>query len=180
MAGPLVTFSTVKFLWNESKPVRQWLWNKLPFAQDQIKKEKAEALLATLLEDSNKLARALPPEEADDRIDRLIEQFRKDLIAEKIPADQADMLVERGGLFVKLLVTGPMGETAALRERVAELEQVVEGIEGELSRLKSDSAKPDRSRELEIHLHRLRMQVILGWVVAGIALAVSIASLFRV
>src|SRR5271156_6521615 len=100
MGDILPAFNAVKFLWNESKPVRKWLWSKTPFAKDSIKRELAEKHLASLLEDANKLNRSLAPDEADEAIDRRIEQFRLDLIKDKIAEEDANTLVERGGLFV--------------------------------------------------------------------------------
>ena len=168
MSNILATFSAVKFLWTESKPVRRWLWAKLPFAQDAKKRETAEGLLGELLDEAHKLARALPPADADAAIDKRIEVFRSKLKEAKIPDDQADTLVDRGALFVKLLVTGPIGETANLREQVAELEE----------RLEATLEKERKARgELETRIDALERRLRAAMAVALVAVAVAVIAL---
>ena len=173
MPDPIAIVSATKFLWTESKPIRNWLWSKLPFARDQIKREIAENELANLLEDSNKLARSLTPEQADEAIDKRIEVFRVQLVKAKIPEDQAEILVERGALFVKLLVTGPLGETAILQERVTEMEKAGQEAERTLERLRSGLPSKDDFHRIELHIHRLHVQLVIAWGVAGTALLLA-------
>ena len=177
MAEPLVTFTTARFLWQESQPLRKWLWSKLPFARDAAKREQAETLLAALLDDSNKLARALAPDQADEAIDKRLEVFRADLVKAKVPTEEADMLVDRGALFVKLLVTGPMGETAALRERVGEIERAGQTLERSVETATSTLPTKDQIHRMELHIHRLSTQLVLAGGVAGFSVILAVIAL---
>jgi hypothetical protein len=169
MPEPIVTFTTARFLWQESQPLRKWLWSRLPFARDAAKREVAENLLAALLEDSNKLARALAPDQADEAIDKRLEVFRADLIKAKVPQDEAETLVDRGALFVKLLVTGPMGETAALRERVGEMEKASQTLERAVETTFSTLPSKDQIHRMELHIHRLGTQLLVAWALAAVS-----------
>ena len=129
MPEPLVTLSAAKFIWDESRSVRSALWKKLPFAKDAAKRDLAEQELGRLLEDANKLSRTLPPAQAEPAIEKRIKQFEEDLLKAKIPADEVDVIVDRGILFVNMLVTEPTKEANSLRFRVAELERSLESLE---------------------------------------------------
>jgi hypothetical protein len=174
MSDVIPVIKDAKFLWELSKPVRNWLWSKLPSARDAKRREIAENLLADVLSDSNKLARTLSPDDADAAIDKRIEQFRADLLKAKIPPEDTDTLVERGALFVKLLVTGPLGETAALRERVAEMERAGQASEKLLERLQVEVPSKDQLHSFEIQLHRLHTHIVIAWAVAAVAAALAI------
>jgi len=177
MAEPIATFSAVKFIWTESKPIRTWLWSKLPFAADARKKEAAENHLADLLEDSNKLARTLDPEQADAAIDKRVAQFRVALLQEKIPEAEADVLAERGAMFVKLLVTGPMGESAILRERFGQTEIVVQQMERSLERLDKDAISKEAFIRLEARCHSMHTVLIASLILTAVAILISLVSL---
>ena len=177
MAQAIATFNAVRFLWEESKPVRKWLWSKLPFAQDSIKRDFAEAQLAALLQDSNKLARSLLPDEADEAIDKRLGVFRDELVRGKIPADQADTLVERAGLFVKLLVTGPLAETALLETRMATLENAFARDESALEIVRQELHSREPFHQMELAIQKMQSQVLVAWTVAGGALVVAVISL---
>jgi hypothetical protein len=176
MPGPIATYSTAKFLWDESKPLRKWLWSRLPFARDLVKREEAETLLAGLLDDCTKLARSLTPDDADEAIDKRLEVFAQDLAKIKIPADQAETLVDRGALFVKLLVTGPMGETAALKERVGEMEKAGQVLERSFDTVTSSLPTKDQVHRMEIHIHQLGKQLVVAWVLAGLSTVLAITA----
>jgi hypothetical protein len=138
MPEPLVTFSVVKFLWEESKSVRGRLWRKLPFAKDAEKRSLAEKELGRLLDDANKLAKTLAPSHAEAAIAKRLAQFEEALLEANIPADQVAVLVERGSLYVKTIVTEPALETAGLRVRLADLESSVQSLETELEKNRLD------------------------------------------
>lgn len=176
MSDLVPVIKDVKFLWDLSKPVRGWLWSKLPSARDAKRREIAENLLADVLDDATKLARSLSPDDADAAIDKRLEQFRSDLLKAKIPADDAETLVERGSLFVKLLVTGPMGETAALRERVAEMERATQETEKLVARLQDQTPWKDPIHQFELRLHRLHTQIVIAWSVAGVAALLALVA----
>jgi hypothetical protein len=169
MSDLIPVVKDAKFLWDLSKPVRSWLWSKLPSARDAKRREIAENLLADVLEDANKLARSLSPDDADAAIDKRIEQFKADLLKAKIPVEDAETLVERGSLFVKLLVTGPMGETAALRERVAEMERAGQETERLIVQFETKAPWKDQLHRLELQIHRMHTQIVIAWSVAGVA-----------
>jgi hypothetical protein len=177
MPEAIATFNAVKFLWEESKPVRKWLWSKLPFAQDSIKRDLAEAQLAGLLEDSNKLARQLLPEAADEAIDKRIGVFRDELLRAKIPKDQVDTLAERAGLFVKLLVTGPLAETAMLEIRMGTLEQAFEHDERALESVRAELRDREPFHRMELAIQRMQSQLWVAWSIAGASVLIAAIAL---
>jgi len=177
MGNTIAAFSAVKFLWTESKPIRAWLWSKLPFAQDSIKRDLAEAQLASLLEDSNKLARSLLPEQADEAIEKRLGVFKDELVAAKIPKDQAETLAERAGLFVKLLVTGPLAETAMLEIRMGSLEQAFEGDEKALEEVRRELRDREPFHKMELAIHKMQAQLWIAWTVAGASVLVAAIAL---
>ncbi|HEY0868065.1 MAG TPA: hypothetical protein VGE01_11835 [Fimbriimonas sp.] len=154
MPNPVTTYQTLKFLWNESRPVRDWLWSRLPSVRDGKKRETAEEHLAKLLDDANALAQALPAADLDAKIDERIERFRADLQAARIPKDEADLLTERATMFVRLMVTGPFADLVAIRKRLAELE--VDFQESE----KRFSAMEREHRETAALLQRTNTEVL--------------------
>jgi hypothetical protein len=177
MPTAIAAFDAVRFLWNESKPVRAWLWSKLPFAQDSIKRNLAEAQLGALLEDANKLARTLLPDDADKAIDKRIAVFKDELLKAKIPKDQVDTLADRAGLFVKLLVTGPLAETAMLEIRMGTLEQAFETDEKALAEVRSELRDRQPFHNMELAIHKMQAQIWIGWTVAGASVLVAAIAL---
>lgn len=174
MPNPITTYQAIKFLWTESRPVRDWLWSRLPSARDQKKRESAEEHLAKLLDDANDLARALPSESLDDSLDQRIERFRQDLTTAKIPKDEADILTERATLFVRMLVTGPMADIVTLRKRLADSEEDLaeqrKALEAMERRLKAAEGESVRNSEAIEHL-RKQLMASLG---VGVVLLVLV------
>lgn len=167
MPNPFATYSTLKFLWTESKPVREWLWSRLPSAQDKKKREMVEDYLASLMDDANALARALPEGDREAKIDERIQRFRIDLGNAKIPQAEIDVLMERATLFVRMLVTGPYAEVLGLRQRLGTVETA-------LASLEKSYAETSREQERQVahiasELARLRQERVIAMValVAG-------------
>jgi hypothetical protein len=182
MPNPIATYSTLKFLWNESKPVRDWLWTKLPSAKDAKKREAAETHLAKLMDDANDLTRNVAPDSVDALLDQRVEQFRQALLREKIPPQEVDVLTERGSLFVRMLVTGPMGEIGGLRQRVALLEQEVAALQAQQQAMENRSVEQSsalsRLTDTERQLATFRQTQTWTMVVVAVGILIAIALAF--
>jgi hypothetical protein len=175
MPNPVVTYQTLKFLWNESRPVRDWLWSKLPSVRDQKKRDVAEEHLAKLMDDANALAQALPKEELDAKIDERIERFRTDLQAMRIPRDEADLLTERAAMFVKLMVTGPFSDIVALRTRLAVIEDDLLKAEKRIQSLENSNKQTfDLAERAQSEIANFRQQQFVGWLVIVVLLVATL------
>jgi hypothetical protein len=163
MPDPIVAFSVVKFLWDESRSVRSTLMRKLPFAKDAAKRNLVDQELVRLLEDTGKLAKGLSPEQSDLAVEKRVEQFKQTLLKEKIPQDQVATLVERAGVYVRVMVTEPVNENTGLRLRMADLEKSLESLEAASEKQRA------RLEEAEAALRTLKQDksVLALWVGFG-------------
>ncbi len=154
MADALLPLA-IKLLWDESVPLRKFVYSKLPFAKDAAKRKIAEDELSRLLEDSHKLAQSLSPPQAGQAIEKRLDVFRSDLIKGRIPPDQVDTIVDRGGMFVRMLVTDPILENSLLKTRISEIEKAHQELEAlvwkqgsELAKLGDQVEKPPRDPQI--------------------------------
>jgi hypothetical protein len=178
MPGPITIYSSVKALWNESKPIRTWLWGKLPIVKDVRKREVIEGHLARLLDDCNKLAQAIPANLLDDKVNERVDLFRKEIAKEGVTGEEADGLVERASLLTRLYITGPLGDVIDLRFRLAEDEEGLRIAERAIETLIKDSSALDtRIVKLEAHVHRLAILLAVSATAASFGLLVALAAL---
>jgi hypothetical protein len=178
MQNPLTIYSTVKALWKESKPLREWLWDRLPIVKDVKKRDIVEAHLARMLDDANKLAQALPASALDEKITARVEQFRKDIAKEGVTGDEAATLVERANLLARLMVTGPLGDVIDLRFRLAEDEEALRAAERKIEAVEAHSKSlEDRTERLLAQNGRLVILFAISGSVSLIALVVALSSL---
>ena len=181
MPGPITIYSTAKALqamWRDSKKAREWLWGKVPIVKDIKKRELIEGHIARLLDDTSKLAQALPSNVLDDKIAERVTLFRQDLAKEGVVGEQAEALVERANLLVRLYVTGPLGDLLDLRFRLDEDEEALRVAELSIDSLKERvTALETRSRDLEGHARRLHMMVAVSATAAVFGLLVALVAL---
>ena len=168
MPEPISTYGTLKFLWQESQPIRTWLWGKLPFVRDVKQRDAVEYALSRLLDDSNKLAKGFSGDILEAKLNDRFEQFRQELEDLKIAGADADLFIERANVFVHVLIGGPLGDLIALRSRLSSAEESTVAMEHELSHLRGEClAMQDRMSELENKGHRLSL-ISVSALTAGI------------
>jgi hypothetical protein len=178
MPNPITTYSAIKALWNESKPLRNWLWGKLPIVKDLKKRDVIEGHLARLLDDANKLAQALPSDIAETKISERVELFRKEIAKEGVTGEEANALVERANLLARLMVTGPLGDVIDLRFRLAEDEEALQLAERSIENLvKQVSTLESRANHLESQTHRLVIFLAISATASVFALLAALAAL---
>ncbi len=179
MPAPLLaTLANFRALWKESKPLRTWLWGKMPIVKDVKKREIVEGHLAKLLDDANKLAQAVPAGDLDDKIAELVSQFRKEIVREGITGEEANALVERANLLARLYITGPLGDVIDLRFRLGEDEEALRAAERAIESLQSHTSTLETHvHRLEVLNHRLTMIVAASGTAAVLGLLVALAAL---
>jgi hypothetical protein len=174
----LATVNAIQFLWKESKPVRSWIWGKLPMVRDTKKRDIVEGLLAKLLDDANKIAQVVPPDEVDSKLEERLAQFRKEIEAEGIKDADADAFMERATLLARLMVTGPLGNVIDLRGRLAILEADLETAEKALAAHTAQNEKMSAQLEsLHRRLATMQTLAIVGATAGVLSLVVALAAL---
>ena len=181
MPGPLATYSAVKALqafWKDSKRAREWLWGKMPIVKDLKKQEAVEGHIARLLDDTNKLAQALPSSVLDDKVAERVELFRQDLAKEGFTGADAEGLVERANLLVRLYVTGPLGEVIDLRFRLEDDEEAIRAAEVAIETLaRRVNELESQTTGLVVTVHRLHLMLAVSATAAVFGLLIALVAL---
>lgn len=159
-------------------PIRNWLWDKLPFVRDVKQRDAIEYALSRLLDDSNKLAKTFQGDLLEVKLSERFETFRKELASLKVVGPDADMLIERANVLVHVLVAGPLGDLIALRSRMGSTEESAQAMENDISHLRGEYlAMQDRMEQLENRSHRAALLSVAALSAGVIATLFAITEL---
>ncbi|RYG32317.1 hypothetical protein EON81_20925 [bacterium] len=177
MAAELAILKTVVELIASDTVVRgvKTVWQKMPWAKDRAKVDEVERRISRLVDEAAQLARNLSPEAVAPEMDRLLDRFAKDLVAEGIPAEQAKELRDSVRAQLRTSVLQPMEDVRRVQSRLEALEK----DNGDLARRVVDLESRREEGKTDIHrLHNMLMiSIVLG--TAGLVLALAAVLLRR-
>ena len=124
--------------------------NKMPWARDVQRVQTVERKIAVLVDRVATLARSVPAEGAEPLLEPMIQDFRQDLLEEKISEADANQLVDSVRAQIRSSVLRPLEDAARIVNRLETLEK--ENIEqekrlAELERYRERFESDARDRE---------------------------------
>jgi hypothetical protein len=142
--------------------------NKMPWARDVQRVQTVERKIAVLVDRVATLARSVPPDGAEPLLEPMIQDFRQDLLEEKISEADANQLVDSVRAQIRSSVLRPLEDAARIVNRLETLER--ENVEQE-KRL----AELERYRErFELEAKDREKHLRTVQTLAAVALAVAV------
>lgn len=155
--------------------------DKMPWAaRDSQRVQTVERKIAILVDRVATLARNVPPEGAEPLLEPMIQDFRQDLLNEKISETDTNLLVESVRAQIRSSVLRPLEDAARIVNRLEALEKENLAQERRLTELERHrEAYESRSAEQERHARLMQTLAAVAVTLAAIATVLGIAILIR-
>ncbi|MGV3615692.1 MAG: hypothetical protein ACO1SV_10195 [Fimbriimonas sp.] len=150
---------------------------KMPWARDLQRVHTVERKIALLVDRVATLARNVPPESADPLLEPMIQDFREDLLAEKITEGEANQIVESVRAQIRTSVLRPLHDASHIVTRLETVER--ENVELakrltslEAFRAREESREADRERHARLVQTLAAVAIVLGAIATLVGLVV--------
>ncbi len=148
---------------------------KMPWARDAQRVQTVERKIAVLVDRVATLARNVPAESADPLLEPLIQDFRQDLLEERITESEANQLVESVRAQIRSTVLRPLQDAAAVVRRLETLERENADQEKRLAALESERGTlTARDQDRERHARLMQSITYVALTLSGVATLLAI------
>lgn len=156
------------------------VWSKMPWAKNAQKVAWVERRIAGLLHEAGELARNLTPEAVPMQLDRLLDRFVQDLVAEGVTEDDAKQIRESVSKEVQVHVLNPLADLGRTQRRLETLESETEELRRSLNRTETEFRRAETSvRDLERTLATLRAVAFVALALAIVAALLTVLLITR-
>lgn len=149
--------------------------NKMPWARDTQRVQTVERKIAVLVDRVATLARSIPADGAEPLLEPMIQDFRQDLLEEKISEADANQLVDSVRAQIRSSVLRPLEDAARIVNRLESLEKENQEQErrlAELERYRERFEDERREREKQARFLQTLAAVAVALAVFGAVLAI--------
>lgn len=153
---------------------------KMPWARDVQRVQTVERKIAILVDRVATLARSIPSDTAEPLLEPLIQDFRQDLLEEKITEVEANQLVESVRAQIRSSVLRPLQDANRIVTRLEALEKDNEEQAKRLAELERFRERTEaREGERERHARLVQTLAAVAVVLASLATIIGIVVLAR-
>lgn len=156
------------------------VWAKMPWAKNAQKVAWVERRIAGLLHEAGELARNLAPEAVPMQLDRLLDRFTQDLVAEGVSEEDAKLIRESVAKEVQVHVLNPLADLGRTQKRLETLEAETDELRRALSRTEGELRRTESTaKELERNLARLGATANVALALAIVAALITVLLVAR-
>jgi hypothetical protein len=153
---------------------------KMPWARDAQRVQSVERKIALLVDRVATLARNVPIDRNDALLEPLIEDFRKELLQERIAPEEAGQIVDSVRAQIRTEVLRPLYDAAQMVARIEALEREGDEGRGQVAELRRElTAMAEREALRERQLRQMQLLLAVCLTLAAVATLVGLVVLGR-